>query len=90
MTDGISDEGYLKEPPLKNLGFISPKPSFSDSRYYLRSCTKLSGSYPISTGIGVGRDALGLRSNGLPLKENEQFHAIGALRAVMSLALVTL
>ena len=90
MADGISDEVHVKGHPIKNLINTSPKTHVSDSGYYLRSCTNLYGNVPVSSGIGGGWDAMGMRTEGLSLKENEQYHSNGTLRAVMSPTLVTL
>ena len=65
LSDDKFDEAFLKISPLKNLGFLSPKKSFCDTSHFLRSGTKLNGYYTISSGIGLGRDASGLRSDGL-------------------------
>ena len=90
LVDGISDEVLVKGHPIKNMGNIFPKTHVSDLGYYLRSCTNLYGNVPISSGIGGGWDAMGMRTEGLSLKENEHYHTNGTLRAVMFPTLVTL
>ena len=90
VAHGISDEVHVNGHPIKNLINNSPETHVSDSGYYLRSCTNLYGNVPFSSRFGGGWDALGLRTEGLSLKENEQYHSNGTLRAMMSLALVTL
>ena len=77
--------------PLRNLGFISPfKKTFHGTGYFLRSCTKLTRNYPISSGFGLGRGISGFCFDGLPMKDNDQNNAIGALRVVLAPVKVTL
>ena len=90
VADGISDEVHVNGHLIKNLVNNSPKTNVGDSGYDLRSCSNLYGNVPVSSRFGGGWDALGLRIKGLPLKENEQYHSNGTLRAVMFPTLVTL
>ena len=90
VADGISDEVHVNGHPIKKLINTSPKTHVSDSGYYLRSCTNMYENVPVSSGIGGGWDAMGMRTEGLSLKENEHYHTNGTLRAVMFPTLVTL
>ena len=77
--------------PLRNLGFISPfKKADNGPSYFLRSCTKLIGDYPITSGSGLGRGILGFCSNGQSLKDHDQLNDSRALRAVLAPVEVTL
>ena len=77
--------------PLRNLGFIFPfKKVVHGIGYFLRSCTKLTGDYPISSGFGLGRGISGFCHDGLPLKDSDQNITIGALRVVLAPVKVTL
>ena len=91
VTVGKSEEGFMSVSPLNNFGFISPfKKTFHGTGYFLRSCTKLTGDYPISSGFGLGKGISGLCFDGLPIKDSDQNYANGALRAVLAPAKVTL
>ena len=91
VSVGKSEEGFLSVSPLRNLGFISPfKKVVHGTGYFLRSCTKLTGNYPISSGFGLGRGISGFCFDGLPMKDSDQNNANEALRAVLSPAKVTL
>ena len=88
---GNSEEGFLSISPLRNLGFISPiKKVVHGTGYFLRSCTKMTREYPITSGSGLGRGISGFCSDGKSLKDNDQLNDSGARRAVLTLVEVTL
>ena len=87
MADGFSGEFLVNGHPFNNL--VNNSPKVSDSGYGLRSFSNMYGNAPSSLGFDGGWDALGLKTKGLPLLENEQFHFDGTLREVMSPVLVT-
>ena len=91
VSVGKSEEGFLSVSPLRNLGFISPfKKAVHGTGYFLRSCTKLTGDYPISSGFGLGKGISGFCSDGQPFKDIDQNNDIMALRVVLALVKVTL
>ena len=87
--DGIFDEGFMSTPPLRDLGFISPVKTISKTGYFIKSCSKFNENDPVLSSFDVGNGVSGLSSAGPSLKKNEQLHANGALRAVLTLVLVT-
>ena len=91
VTVGKSEESFMSVSPLRNLGFISPfKKAVHGTGYFLRSCTKLTGEYSITSSSGLGRGISGFCSDGQSLKDNDQLNDFGALRAVLAPVKVTL
>ena len=84
---GKLDEG-LSFPELRNLGLTSPLKKPIGSSYFLRSCTKIPGNYPLSSNSRMGQGVSGC-SDG-HLMESDQSFDNGALRTVVSLDKVTL
>ena len=73
------------------MGFIFHfKKDVHGTGYFLRSCTKLTGEYPITSGSGLGRGISGFCSDGQSLKDNDQLNDSGALRVVLALVEFTL
>ena len=89
VNDGISDEGFMSAPPLRDMGFISPVKTISKTGYFLRSCTKFHEKEPGFSSFEVRNGITGLSSASPPLKQNDRTRVIGALRVVQTPVLVT-
>ena len=79
----------MSAPPLRDLGFVSPVKTISKTGYFIKSCSKFNENDPILSSFDVGNGVSGLSSAGPPLKKNEQLHANGALRAMLTPVLFT-